>query len=314
MNARQTAISVAMTLALATGALPFSAPDSSAQGATEGWGAPCPAPEGSSTSLERPSFLSAVPDGVAVTALAQHLAQQLPEGAEFVLALDHLALPEQAAINDRRTAGPTLFLVQGGTIAVIDSGRARHDPGQAGLVTGQSVLVEHNRLVDLENASSGQAATLVLGILPPQGRLPIGAFGEPAVIWIPIPTQGEQHEHRQMVLASIGALAHEETLLFAACLHWTDAAAQVAPTSYPGPVGLLVLRGQAIVNGAHRVGAGRCWLTPPFTPLSIGAGEADTDIVLFGAWKSSAQPHPSDAVSGEAPSLDCEGPTGDDAG
>jgi hypothetical protein len=313
MNARKTAMTLVMTLALAGGTLPLTAPGSTAQDLASDLGATCPVPEGSAQSQERPSFLAAVPDGIAVTALAQHLAQQLPEGTEFEIALDQLSLPDEAAINDRRTAGPTLFLVQGGTIAVIDNGRARHDPGLPGLAAGESVLVERNRLVDLENASGGQAVALVLGILPPEGRLPIGAFGEPAIIWIPILGEGEQHAHRQMALGSIGALAHEETLVFAACLHWTDAAAEIAPTSYPGPVGLLVLRGQALVNGTHRVGAGGCWLAPAFTPLSIGAGEAETDVVLFGAWKSSAQPHPSDQANVEAQSLDCEGPSGDDA-
>ncbi len=315
MNARQMAVTAIMTLALAAGALPLTALDSMAQDhdlATD-LGATCPVPEDSAQVLDHPPFLAAVPDGIAVTALAQHPAQQLPEGAEFEVALDQLSLPDQAAINDRRTAGPTLCLVQGGTIAVIDNGRATHAAGQVGLAAGESVLVERNRLVDLENASSGQAVALVLGILPPEGRLPIAAFGEPAIIWIPILSDGEQHAHRQMALGSIGALAREETLVFAACLHWTDSAAEIASTSFPGPVGLLVLRGQALVNGTHRVGAGGCWLAPPFTPLSIGAGGDATDIVLFGAWKSSAQPQPAGEVSADAPSLDCEGSTGDDA-
>jgi hypothetical protein len=313
MNARQNALMIAITLVLATGTLPLTTPSAKAQDTPDHLSATCPVPADSTQSPERPPFLAAVPEGVALTALAHHLAQQLPEGAEFELVLDQLALPEESAINDRRTAGPTLFLVQGGTIAVIDNGRARHAAGEEGLASGESVLVERNRLVDLENAGSGQAVALVFGVLPPEGRLPIGAFGEPAVIWIPIRSEGEQHEYRQMALGAIGALAHEETLLFAACLHWSDPAA-IAPTSFPGPVGVLVLRGQAMINGAHAVGAGGCWLAPPFTPLSIAAGEAGTDAVLFGAWKSSAQPHPADAVSADAPSLDCEGPSGEDAG
>ncbi len=307
-------MTVALTLALVAGAFPLTAPSSTAHDLASDLGATCPVPEDSAQGPERPPFLAAVPEGIAITALAQHLAQQLPEGTEFDLALDQLALPEAAAINDRRTAGPTLFLIQDGAITVIDNGRATHAAGQTGLARGESVLVERNRLVDLENASSGQAVALVLGILPPEGRLPIGAFGEPVIIWIPILSKGEQHAHRQMALASIGALAHEETLLFAACLHWSDPAAVTAPTSFPGPVGVLVLRGQAVVNGAHPVGAGGCWLAPPFTPISIAASEAETDAVLFGAWKSSAQPNPSDEVSAEAPSLDCAGPSGDDAG
>ena len=313
MNVRQNALTIAITLVLATGTLPLTTPSAKAQDTPDHLSATCPVPADSTQSPERPPFLAAVPEGVALTALAHHLAQQLPEGAEFELVLDQLALPEESAINDRRTAGPTLFLVQGGTVAVIDNGRARHAAGEEGLASGESVLVERNRLVDLENAGSGQAVALVFGVLPPEGRLPIGAFGEPAVIWIPIRSEGEQHEYRQMALGAIGALAHEETLLFAACLHWIDPAA-IAPTSFPGPVGVLVLRGQAMINGAHAVGAGDCWLAPPFTPISIAAGEAGTDAVLFGAWKSSAQPHPADAVSADAPSLDCEGPSGEDAG
>jgi hypothetical protein len=314
MNVRQNALTLAITLVLATGTLPLTTPSAKAQDTPDHLSATCPVPADSTQSPERPPFLAAVPEGVALTALAHHLAQQLPEGAEFELVLDQLALPEESAINDRRTAGPTLFLVQGGTVAVIDNGRARHAAGEEGLASGESVLVERNRLVDLENAGSGQAVALVFGVLPPEGRLPIGAFGEPAVIWIPIRSEGEQHEYRQMALGAIGALAHEETLLFAACLHWSDPAAAIAPTSFPGPVGVLVLRGQAMINGAHAVGAGGCWLAPPFTPLSIAAGEAGTDAVLFGAWKSSAQPNPADAVSADAPSLDCEGPSGEDAG
>jgi hypothetical protein len=313
MNVRQNALTIAITLVLATGTLPLTTPSAKAQDTPDHLSATCPVPADSTQSPERPPFLAAVPEGVALTALAHHLAQQLPEGAEFELVLDQLALPEESAINDRRTAGPTLFLVQGGTVAVIDNGRARHAAGEEGLASGESVLVERNRLVDLENAGSGQAVALVFGVLPPEGRLPIGAFGEPAVIWIPIRSEGEQHEYRQMALGAIGALAHEETLLFAACLHWSDPAA-IAPTSFPGPVGVLVLRGQAMINGAHAVGAGDCWFAPPFTPISIAAGEAGTDAVLFGAWKSSAQPNPADAVSADAPSLDCEGPSGEDAG
>jgi hypothetical protein len=314
MNARQNALMIAITLVLATGTLPLTTPSAKAQDTPDHLSATCPVPADSTQSPERPPFLAAVPEGVALTALAHHLAQQLPEGAEFELVLDQLALPEESAINDRRTAGPTLFLVQGGTVAVIDNGRTRHAAGEEGLASGESVLVERNRLVDLENAGSGQAVALVFGVLPPEGRLPIGAFGEPAVIWIPIRSEGEQHEYRQMALGAIGALAHEETLLFAACLHWSDPAAAIAPTSFPGPVGVLVLRGQAMINGAHAVGAGGCWLAPPFTPISIAASEAGTDALLFGAWKSSAQPHPADAVSADAPSLDCEGPSGEDAG
>jgi hypothetical protein len=250
----------------------------------------------------------AVPPEITVTALADHPAQELPEGTEFVLSLDRLTLAPGKETKSRRTVGPTLFLVEEGTMAVIDSGHARQPAGRPGFIPGESVLVERNRLVKLKNAGNESGSVLLLGLLPPEGQLPIGPFGAPAHIWIPFPEEREQLIHQQMLAGEVGALAREQTQLFLSCMHWTDPASEIAPARYPGPVGLLVLRGQALVNETERIGAGTCWLSPSYTSLRIRAGEQTPDIIFFGALSSSGQPQTAADSSDASSSLGCTGP------
>ena len=257
---------------------------------------------------EQPALLAAIPAGVAVTAFAQQGAEHLPQGTDLTLSLDLVTVAADTETLSRVPVGPTLFLVEEGTVAVTDNGRERQPIGRPGSVAGESVLVEQDRIVKLANHGDTRASVLVFGVLPPVGQLPIGPF-EPAHFWIPFPEEREVLTHRQMLSAEIGALAREETLLFAACLHWSDSSAEIAPMRYPGPVGLLVLHGQAMINDVKRVGAGDCWIFPAYSALRVRAGEQLPDIVLFGALRSSMQPQP-DISSGEAsPSLACEGPT-----
>jgi hypothetical protein len=272
----------------------------------------CPAREESIPIEERPQLLAAVPAEVAVTALAHHSAMQLPEGTDLVLSLDRLTLAAGQETKSRRTVGPTLFLVEEGTIAVIDSGRARHPVGRLGSGPSESVLVERNRLVKLKNTGNEPGSVLLLGLLPPEGQLPIGAFGTPAHIWIPFPEEREHLVHRQMLASEIGALAREETLLFVTCMHWTDPASEIVPARYPGPVGLLVLRGQVVVNDTDSISAGMCWLSPSYTSLRVRAGEHAPDIVLFGALQPPAQPQIGAGGTDVSSSLDCTGPIGAD--
>jgi hypothetical protein len=260
---------------------------------------------------ERPQLLAAVPAGIEVTALAHHLAAQLPEGTDFVLSLDYLKLVTEKETKSRRTVGPTLFLVDDGTMAVIEGGHPRQPAGRPGFGPGESVLVEQNRLVKLKN-SGDEASVLVLGLLPPEGQLPISPFGAPASIWIPFTEEREQLTHRQMLSGEIGALAREETLLFAACLHWSDPASEIAPMRYPGPVGLLVLRGQVVVNETERIGAGSCWLSPSYASPRIRAGEQAPDIIFFGALRTSAEPQLATGGSDDSASLECADPTATD--
>ena len=267
----------------------------------------CPAREEQIAIRERTRLLAAVPVGVAITALPQQPAQELPEGTNFVLSLDHLTLAAGTETKSRRTVGPTLFLVQDGTMAVIDSGRPRQPVGHPGFGPGESVLVERTHLVKLQNTGDEAGSILLLGLLPPKGKLPIGPFGAPANIWIPFPEEREQLIHRQMLSGEIGGLPREETLLFAACLHWTDPAAEITAPRYPGPVGLLVLRGQVLVNETERIGAGICWLSPSYASPRIRAGEQAPDIVLFGALKSNAQPETAAGGSDASASLDWAG-------
>jgi hypothetical protein len=256
----------------------------------------------------RPQLLAAVPPEITVTALANHPAQELPEGTEFVLSLDRLTLAPGTEMKSRRIAGPTLFLVEEGTVAVIDNGHAQ-PAGRPGFVPGESVLVERNRLVKLHNNGNEPGSVLLLGLLPPEGQFPIGAFGAPPLIWVPFLEEREQLTHRRMLSGEIGGLAREETLLFAACLHWTAPASEMTPMNYPGPVGLLVLRGQVVINETERIGAGSCWLSPSDTPLRIRAGEPAPDILLFGALRTSAQPQMGTEGSEASSSLDCAGPS-----
>jgi hypothetical protein len=310
MMTRRNAAVVAISMILVASALPTAAhPQAQSQDVAADLVAVCPAQEEPIEIAERPELLGALPAGVAVTALAHHSALQLPEGTDFVLSLDRLTLAAGTETKSRRTVGPTLFLVEEGTMAVIENGRPRHSAGRPGSSPGESVLVERNRLVKLQNQGNDAGSVLLLGILPPEGQLPIGPFGAPASIWIPFPEEREQVVHRQMLSGEVGGLAREETLLFAACLHWTDPASEIATTRYPGPVGLLVLRGQALINDTERVGPGSCWLTPSFTSLRVQAGEQAPDIVFFGALKTSAQPQIATGGSDASSSLDCAGPT-----
>jgi hypothetical protein len=308
MKTRRNAAVIVLSFVLITGALPGLS-SARAQNTATDLATICPAKEQPIEIEEDPRFLAAVPTGIAITALARDPALQLPEGADFVLSLDYLTLGAGNEAKSRRTVGPTLFLIEAGVVAVIDSGRARQPAGRAGFGPGESVLVEQNRLVKLENNGNEPGSVLLLGLLPPEGQLPIGPFGAPASIWIPFPEEHEQLTHRQVLTGDLGGLAREETLLFVACLHWTDSAAEIAPTSYPGPVGLLVLRGQAQVNETERIGAGECWLSPGFTTLHVRAGDMAPDIVLFGALRTSAQPRIAESPGDASSSLDCVGPT-----
>lgn len=271
--------------------------------------ATCPVKEGHFSLEERPAFLANVPTGIAVTALARQQAEQLPQGIEFTLSLDRLTLAAKKATKQRITDGPTLFLVEDGTVAVIDNGRPMQPTGHLGSMPGESVLVEQDHFVWLENDGQDPASILVLGLLPPEGLLPIGPFGQPASIWIPFPGEEEQLTHRQMLSGAVGALAREETLLFAACLHWNDLVSEVAPMQYPGPVGFLVLRGQVEVNESERVGSGGCWLSPSFTSLRLRAVQQGADIIFFGALKTSVQPRLGAGGSESPDSMECSGPT-----
>ena len=311
MNRRRNAAVIVLSLLLIAGAVP-GLPNVRAQDVATDLATICPVREEPIAIGERPQLLAAVPAGIAVTALAHHAAVQLPEGTAFVLSLDHLTLATGTETKTRRTGGPTLFLVQDGTVAVFDSGRPRHPAGRPGFAPGESVLVERNRLVKLQNTGDEAGSVLLLGLLPPEGQVPIGPFGAPASIWIPFAEEREQLAHRQMLSGEIGGLAREETLLFATCLHWTDPAAEIAAWRYPGPVGVLVLRGQALVNDTERLGAGSCWLSPSYTSLRVRAGAQAPDIVLFGAVRTAAQPQPGTDGSDAPTSLDCVGPTATD--
>ena len=306
----RTATVIVLSSVLIAGALPAIAHTSAqAQDVGTDLATMCPARAESIDLGDRPQLLVAVQSGIAVSALAHHSTVQLPEGTDFVLSLDRLTLTPGTEMKSRRIAGPTLFLVEEGTVAVIDSGHARQPAGRPGFEPGESVLVDQNRLVKLQNNGNEPGSVLLLGLLPPEGQFPIGAFGAPAHIWIPFPEEREQLTHRQMLSGEISGLAREETLLFAACLHWTDSASEMTPMNYPGPVGFLVLRGQAVVNETEHIGAGSCWLSPGFTPLRIRAGEPAPDILLFGALRTSARPQIGTEGSEASPSLDCAGPS-----
>ena len=311
MNNRRNAAVIVLSLLLIAGAAP-ALPAVQAQDVATDLAALCPAREEPIAIGERPQALTAVPDGIAITALAHHSAMQLPEGTAFVLSLDHLTLAAGNETKTRRTVGPTLFLVQDGTMAVIDNGRARQLVAHPGSEPSESALVERNHLVKLQNTGDDAGRVLLLGLLPPEGQLPIGPFGQPASIWIPFPEEREQLTHRQMLSGEISGLAREETALFAACLHWTNPAAEIPATRYPGPVGVLVLRGQALVNDTARIGAGQCWLSPSYASLRIRAGEPALDLVFFGALRTSAQPQIAAGESDATASLDCAGPTATD--
>jgi hypothetical protein len=309
VDMHRTATVIALSTVLIAGALPATAHSrAQAQDVAADLAAVCPDREDSIDLGDRPQLLTAVQSGIAVRALAHHSTVQLPEGTDFVLSLDRLTLAPGTEMKSRRITGPTLFLVEEGTVAVIDSGRAQ-PAGRPGFVPGESVLVEGNRLVKLQNNGAEPGSVLLLGLLPPEGQFPIGAFGAPAYIWIPFPEEREQLTHRRMLSSEISGLAREETLLFAACLHWTDPASEMTPMNYPGPVGLLVLRGQAVVNETDRIGAGSCWLSPSDTSLRIRASEQNSDILIFGALRTSAQPQTGTEGSEASSSLNCAGPS-----
>jgi hypothetical protein len=308
MGSHRNVAVIVLSVLLIAGVLP-GPPRAQAQDVATDLADICPAGDESIAFEERPQFLGAVPAGITVTMLAHHPAQQLPEGTQFVLSLDSLTLAARDETKQRHTVGPTLFLVEHGSIAVVDSGRVQQLSGRPAPGPGESVLVERHRVVWLQNTGDEPGSVLLLGLLPPEGQVPIGPVGAPANIWIPFAEEREQLAHRQVLSGEVGALAREETLLFAACLHWTDSASEITPMNYPGPVGLLVLRGQAVVNDTERIGAGSCWLSPSDTPLRIRAGEPAPDILLFGALRTSAQPQIGTEGSEASPSLDCSGPS-----
>ena len=307
MLARLSAIAATMAILLAVGLPLAAASPPRAQSLETDLSTICPLPPTPTVSVERFAVLAAVADAIAVTALAVQPAEQLPEGTDFALSLDRVTIEARTETKYRRTVGPTLFLVQEGILDVIDSGRPRALAARPGVSSGASTLVERNRLVKLRNQSDQQTRVLLLGLLPPAGSLPIGAT-PPESIWVDFPEERERLTHDRMLSAGVGALAREETLLFAACLHWTESTAEVAPTRYPGPVGVLVLRGQALVNRTARINAGECWVSPGFSPLQIGAGEQPPALVFFGAVKSTAQPQSALDVAPNLVPLDCAGP------
>ena len=270
----------------------------------------CPAEEEPIEIGERPQSLLLCRLGSRVTALAHHPALQLPEGTDFVLSLDHLTLAagngDEVASHRRSNA----FLGRRGHGG---GDRQRAMPGNRqvapDLVPGESVLVERNRLVKLENNGNEPGSVLLLGLLPPEGQLPIGPFGAPANIWIPFPEEREQLTHRQMLSGEIGGWrARRRCSSRHACTGPTPAA-EIAPTRYPGPVGFWC----CVARPGQRNRAHRCGQTAGSPQASrrcdIRAGEQAPDIVLFGALRTSAaaadRPEGSDASS----SLDCAGPT-----
>jgi hypothetical protein len=232
-------------------------------------------------------------DAIAVatlTLLVTRSARMPPPGTEFALSSVRIALVGAGEIKRRRTVGPLLVLVEGGTIAVSVNARAQR------LGPGESVLVEMDRLFTLRTAGPEPAHALLLGLVPPERQLPIGPHGTPA-IWIPAPEEAKIVSPRQLFFGEVGPLAREETVLFAACLHWMDVAAKVAAASYPGPVRVLVLQGELIVDQTDRIGAGGCSLDPAFAPVQLAAGDEPPVVSFVGALKASA---PAVASPGEA--------------
>jgi hypothetical protein len=287
---------VVALLLLGTASVPIGATDLSAT---------CPPRGDAASSTILPAVPAELPAGIEVTALAACPALELPEGTEFNLAIERVTLNADVESKTRRTAGPVLYWVEVGTVDVFRNGRNQT------LVPGESLLVERNTLVKLRNESGESAQVLLVGLLPPKGQLPITAASDAPYTWNPLPEEHELIAHEELLVSGAGIVAREETLLFAACLNWTDAAAEMAERSYPGPVGVWVLRGQAVVNGSEQLSEGGNVLTGAYSPLRVQAGEQVPAVLMFGALAASglsAAPPDSAAVTQAAgPPLGCAG-------
>ena len=288
---------VLATLFLGVSSLPASA--------VTGLSATCPVQSEMPGTEFQPAVPAAVPAGIEVTALAACPAHELPEGTEFNLAIERVTLNADVESKTRRTAGPVLYWVEAGAVAVFRNGRSQS------LSPGESVLIERNSLVKLRNDGREPEQVLLVRLLPPEGQLPISAANEAPYNWEPLPEEQDQIAHEELVVSGAGIVAREETLLFAACLNWTDAAAEMAEQSYPGPVGVWVLRGEAVVNGSEALREGGNVLTGAYAPLRVQAGEQVPAVLIFGALASSglsAAP-PADATDAlpGGPPLGCAG-------
>ncbi len=297
MIERWAAVAMIVVLLLGTGAAPM--------GAATDLSTTCP-PRGDAASPANPPAVPAeLPAGIEVTAVAACPALELPEGTEFNLAIERVTLYSEVESKTRRTAGPVLYWVEVGTVDVLRNGKNQT------LVPGESLLVERNTLVKLRNESGESAQIILVGLLPPKGQLPITAASDAPFSWDPLPDEKELIAHEELLVSGAGLVAREETLLFAACLNWTDAAAEMAERSYPGPVGVWVLRGQAVVNGSEALSEGGNVLTGAYSPLRVQAGEQVPAVLIFGALAasglSSAPPDSAAVAQAGGPPLGCAG-------
>jgi hypothetical protein len=256
---------------------------------------------------QRPEFLAAMPNGIKITAIAIGTAQ--PSAGETVLELrlDEIALSGNAQTKTTRMPGPTLFWIQESTVELRDNGHARHAPGESELGPGTSILVEANHLVQLRNFTKEPVRVLVLTEQPvTSGHFP----GGPVNMWAPMDAAGEVSA-RNLARAEIGDLPDSEPVLFIACLSWTGSRADVGPAHYAGPVGLLVLRGEVLVNEVERLGPGACWISLGLEPFRLQSRTGSADIVLFGALTTTGDDAAAieDSVSSSfnTPSLACSG-------
>lgn len=245
---------------------------------------------GGATSAEQPglqAILDAVPDGVEVVSFAQQKpVGDVPTGTELLLTMDRLTVPAGAATNSRRTVGPTLLLTEDGTIGVFENGRLR-DGRQ--LAQGDSLLVESNRLVALRNDGSEPASVLLLSIEPPQS--PTVSVSESSRAYYFPPGQDIDIDRdpdldaglvqQQLALIETGPLPPATWSLTLVCLRWTEAETEPLTIGFGAPVLILVLRGEALVDG-ESLKAGMCLPSPASVDIDVEAGGELPDVLLFG--------------------------------
>jgi hypothetical protein len=110
---------------------------------------------------------------------------------------------------------------------------------------------------------------------------PFAGVGEPAE-WEHHPTDQGNVSASLIAFEPSGDLLGEWVELFAACLRWNDAAGVFHATELPGPVGVCVLAGSAVINRDTLLDRGRCWVARAGNDLEVGTNQ-NLEALMFGA-------------------------------
>jgi hypothetical protein len=237
---------------------------------------------GSSTLTAAISPAPGQPDGISLSLLADGAADHLPPPPARLF-LSRISLGPGTSVDTQAAAGPILYYVEAGTVAIIIAG----DPVTYG--PSQAVLVPMDELYALVNPSGTDPASLLrLAVTPTSVEsVPVADFLIPPSVDVSTISTApnappSQSTSTLLFRADLTVLPSSPFRLLLACAVWTAPPDPATSASFSGPVGFRLVSGTLLLAEDRQIGETGCTVFEPGQTLTVGPGDQPPSGVLFG--------------------------------